>query len=100
MIKGKVYVIQRIAYLVSDGRAEAPDDGRFFRLLKLSFEIRLFLEFARHLVESCCELSHLVSPVLAGHTNAQVAVGHTPRRVRKVGDRPRKSPNQKKSDQC
>ena len=46
VVEGQIYIIERIADLVGDGRTEPPDHGAFFGLLELGLELAGFFKLA------------------------------------------------------
>jgi len=94
MIERQIDVIEWVAYLVSDGGPESADDGRFFGLLKLSFDLTLFRKLGSHLVKPRGEAAHFVIAGRIGHANVEVALGYTACCVGEIGDRACKSPHQ------
>ena len=98
MVESQINVIQRIAYLVGDGRAEAADDGAFSACCSWASRSRFFSSSAVISLKLCAEPADFVTPGLR-HADSQVAVGDLPCGIRKICDRPRKSPNEQKCDQ-
>src|SRR5258708_608084 len=98
MVERQIDVIERIAYLMGDGRAEPSDYRRFLGLLQLGLEVVFLTKLSRHFIKPRREPAYLVASICIGNPNVKISCRPRPSRSGKIRDRTGKPPYKRKRD--